>query len=503
VQVRNSQERSRTVKNGQDPFVTCRFVRTAGGAIASCTWLGRPRARRRCAVSTGCVPLVSPSNPCDCSPFLFLKTVLPEEPTDHIGETIGNYRLTGLLGRGGMGVVYRGEHVYIGKVAAVKVLFPRFASRDEAVKRFLREAWAASSIKHPNIVDVLDFGESSDGSVFLVMEYASGQGLDTILSQEGRLPLLRAITIMNQVSSALGAAHAAGILHRDLKPENLIVHRRKGRRQLIRRAPGVDEGGVPEPEGLFDFAKVLDFGVAKILSVRPDPSVSSSGLPALPSAIEPCGETDDVLGTPEYMAPEAIRGESVDARADVYAAGVMLYEMLTGSLPIRGNTAEEILMGQLEQPIESPRHRAPEAEITVGIERVILRALQKDPQLRQPSMDVFYDELQSGYGVLRYRRSTYRRRRPPSSGPQETHQPPPMPLMKLKEPLPNPANAPVPIPLTRRKDDRTNKAEVSRPVSTEGEAPLVPKSEKTDGTAALWLPTPRPRRKTARFGRKR
>ena len=154
---------------------------------------------------------------------------------------MGKYKLHEIVGRGGMGVVYRGEHVYIGKEVAVKILHDGYGGREESIKRFLREARAASLINHPNIVDITDFGKSNDGTVFFVMEFLHGEPLDALMQRERRLELIRAITIVNQIAGALGAAHAKGIVHRDLKPENVMLTKREGRRELIRQIS--DESG--------------------------------------------------------------------------------------------------------------------------------------------------------------------------------------------------------------------------------------------------------------------
>ena len=190
-------------------------------------------------------------------------------PDARSGTTVGKYRLHEIVGRGGMGVVYRAEHVYIGREVAVKILHEGYGAREDSIKRFLREARAASLINHPNIVEVTDFGKSTDGTVFFVMELLIGQPLDAILARETRLDLLRAITICNQLAAALAAAHGKGIIHRDLKPENVMLIPREGRRELVRRVNDPSgEHETTERETQFDFVKILDFGVAKVRASR-------------------------------------------------------------------------------------------------------------------------------------------------------------------------------------------------------------------------------------------
>src|SRR5262252_2073798 len=280
------------------------------------------------------------------------------------GTTVGKYKLREIVGRGGMGVVYRGEHVYIGKEVAVKILHDGYGGRDESIKRFLREARAASLINHPNIVDVTDFGKSNDGTVFFVMEYLHGEPLDAVLSRDRRLDLLRAITIVNQAAGALGAAHAKGIVHRDLKPENIMLTPREGRRELIRQIS--DESGthtVTEREKGFDFVKILDFGVAKVR----DPNITESRVT----------QQGVVFGTPEYMAPETARVGISDPRTDVWALGVIFYEMLTGMVPFTGDTPVDVMLKVVSQPVIPPREKAPGNEITPEAGRLIMKALAK------------------------------------------------------------------------------------------------------------------------------
>ena len=310
---------------------------------------------------------------------------------ERCGTVIGNYRILGLLGRGGMGVVYRASHVYIDKPVAVKILHERYARHEEAVQRFLREAKAASHISHPNIVDVTDFGVLPEGGVYFVMEFLEGQSLDSLIVKSAPLPLIRSINIVNQIALALGAAHDKGIVHRDLKPENVFIIQRPGRRELVHRstAPG---GFVVEPEGLFDFIKVLDFGVAKVLEIDgPGGSGTMAGT---------------IFGTPQYISPEQARAdEGVDHRADVYALGIVFYELLTGRVPFDGDAAVEILARQLQEAPLPPSAIAPAgAEITPAAERLIMRALEKDPARRPQSMAEFCMELKRCFGEVRYRR---------------------------------------------------------------------------------------------------
>ena len=308
---------------------------------------------------------------------------------------MGKYKLHEIVGRGGMGVVYRGEHVYIGKEVAVKILHDGYGGREESIKRFLREARAASLINHPNIVDITDFGKSNDGTVFFVMEFLHGEPLDALMQRERRLELIRAITIVNRIAGALGAAHAKGIVHRDLKPENVMLTKREGRRELVRQIS--DESGlhmVTEREKAFDFVKILDFGVAKVR----DPNVSEARVT----------QQGVVFGTPEYMAPETARIGVSNPRTDIYALGVIFYEMLTGTIPFAGETAVDVMLKVVSEPVTPPRDRAPGIGITPEAEQLIMKALSKDPLRRQQSMEELHEELQRCYGSVRYRRSIER-----------------------------------------------------------------------------------------------
>jgi serine/threonine protein kinase len=274
-----------------------------------------------------------------------------------LGATLdGRYRVIRLIGEGGMGRVYEGEHIEIGKRVAIKVLHPRYSEMPEVVARFRREARAASRIGHPNIVDVTDFGTTASGAVYFVMEFLEGADLADVIEREKVLGLDRAVHIAIQLARALEAAHTANVIHRDLKPENIF---------LVARA------GHP------DFVKVLDFGIARHLELEHGKRLT---------------RPDMAMGTPEYMAPEQAAGKPTDGRADVYAAGAILYEMLTGSSPHPGDNAMEILnkkATEIPTPVGELRPDVPRA-----LSDIIDRSLARDPLKRQQSMAELAKELE-------------------------------------------------------------------------------------------------------------
>ena len=276
-----------------------------------------------------------------------------EVPGDLIGHTLNErYKILELLGSGGMGTVYLAEHVLINKRVAVKVLSPAHSRKPDEVERFLREARAASRIRQENVVDITDFGYTSGGLAFLVMEYLEGEDLSTTSERDGALPWRRAVHITRQICAALTAAHAQGVIHRDMKPENVFR---------------VQRGDDP------DFIKVLDFGIAKIIDEQYDPA-------------HPSHTSSGLMGTPEYVAPELIRGLLPDVRVDIYAVGVILYRLLTGRVPFQGETFMATLTQHLMAEVVPPREAAPEAEIPADLEAVCLRSLAKDREERWPTI---------------------------------------------------------------------------------------------------------------------
>jgi serine/threonine protein kinase len=236
-----------------------------------------------------------------------------------IGQRIGNYQITKLLAEGGMGAVYLAEHPAIGRRVAVKVLLPEVASDAEMVRRFFNEARAAHAIRHPGIVEILDFGTLPDGASYIVMELLEGESLGARLQRVGRLAPENAVDFAAQAAAALGAAHAQGIVHRDLKPDNLFL-------VADERVPG------------HELVKVLDFGIAK-LSRGPNGAGSFKT------------RTGVLMGTPVYMSPEQCLGtKEVDHRSDIYSLGIILFQMLAGAPPFMSEGHGELIHMQISAP---------------------------------------------------------------------------------------------------------------------------------------------------------
>ncbi|MCC6877479.1 MAG: protein kinase, partial [Sandaracinaceae bacterium] len=289
----------------------------------------------------------------------YCSAVVDEDSTPDplIGRTVGGaYLLQELVGVGGMGRVYRAEQNMLGRTVAVKVIHPHLLGDDQTVARFYNEARAASRLNHPDSVSIIDFGRTEDGILYLVMEYLAGKDLARVLAEEGPLPFLRICRILRHVLSALGEAHALGVVHRDLKPENIIVRKvRRGAEQI----------------------KVVDFGLATIVG----PGGTSITTPGL------------VCGTPDYMAPEQGKGEHVDGRGDLYACGVVLFEMLTDRLPFEEDTPTKVVFRHIHDPVPDPRELAPHRAIPDELADICLRALRKKPQERFQSADEMFEAL--------------------------------------------------------------------------------------------------------------
>jgi serine/threonine-protein kinase len=259
-----------------------------------------------------------------------------------LGHVLGNYRLTRVIGEGGVGTVYEGVHVQLGRKMALKVLHPDSAT-PETIRRFFNEARAVNEIRHPNIIEVEDFVTTDAGDHYLLMELLDGEDLRSLLAREGMLTPERVVAIGEQIASAIAAVHKVGIIHRDLKPDNVYVHRTDGR----------------------EVFKLLDFGIAKFLTEGQ--GVTRAGM---------------TLGTPEYMAPEQIVTNGAPGpRTDIYALGMLMYECIAGAPAFTATTTAGVLRGHISEPAVPPSRRRGEP-IPPVLEAVIMKCLEKNPEHR-------------------------------------------------------------------------------------------------------------------------
>jgi serine/threonine-protein kinase len=274
----------------------------------------------------------------------------------------GRYRVVDVIGRGGMGIVYKVEHQRMGKIAAMKVLHGDLAGDKEVTARFRREAEAVSRLTHPNTVQVFDFG-TAQGQLYLVMEYVRGLDIGTLIDRDGPVSFERAAPLFAQVCAALAEAHELGVVHRDLKPENILVTRTHGGQ---------------------DFAKVLDFGLAK-LAERED-ITAGTGRGA-------------IVGTPHYMSPEQIRGEEeVDARTDIYSLGALMYRVLTGEHAFAAASPVGVLTKHLTEAVVPPSRRVPDLGIPAEADAIVLRAMRKQTAERYASVRELQADLEQALG---------------------------------------------------------------------------------------------------------
>jgi serine/threonine protein kinase len=304
---------------------------------------------------------------------------IPVAEKDMVGrEVAGRYRITKKLGEGGMGAVYRAEQISLKRQVAVKVLRPEVSQNQQLVRRFDAEAQAVAKLNHPNIVGIYDNGQDTDGSLFIAMEYIEGKSLRSVVNHEAPLHPARALQIASQVAAALTEAHAHSIVHRDLKPDNVMLQDRARQKDVVR---------------------VLDFGIAKL---RDDSRATQQAMT----------QAGDMLGTPQYMAPEQIKGEHIDGRTDVYALGCMIYEMITARQPFEATTVMAMLSKHLMEGVTAPSQRRPDLGISPDIDRLVLTAMMKDPAARPPTMEVYGEQIASVLATL-----------PPDPGARPTPQP--------------------------------------------------------------------------------
>jgi predicted Ser/Thr protein kinase len=265
---------------------------------------------------------------------------------DLVGAIVADrYQVLRKLGEGGMGQVYLVEHVKMGRKSALKVMNPAMVKDADAISRFNREAANASRINHPNVADVYDFGETPDGIIYLAMEFVDGPPLTKLIEQEGPLPPARAAAIVRQTADALAVAHDMGIVHRDLKPDNIMIGRSR-------------DGS--------DWVKVVDFGIAK----------------AADNAAQKVTKTGLVVGTPEYMSPEQLAGDRLDGRSDIYALGLVAFNMLTGRLPFPAETVQESMIMRLTEAPRRLSEMRPEVAWSADVQGALDKALERDANAR-------------------------------------------------------------------------------------------------------------------------
>lgn len=285
-----------------------------------------------------------------------------------IGQEIaeGQFRVLERIGAGGMGAVYKAEQPSMNRYVAVKVLHQKYLDRKDVVSRFRREARAMSQLSHPNTARVTEYGQLPDESLYFVMEYLQGRNLAHHVRAEGPMDEERAINVMMQVCGALEEAHRAGIIHRDLKPENIFL---------------TNQGGIE------DFPKVLDFGLAKVTEKQMGPNslmLTKQGM---------------VFGTPEFMSPEQAQGDPLDARSDIYAVALIMYELLTGKLPFDATGAVDIMKAQVKDPPIPLSQRVPGKAFSDALEATLMKALAKRREERPASALEFAQQLKACLGA--------------------------------------------------------------------------------------------------------
>ena len=274
-------------------------------------------------------------------------------------EIAGRYRVLAKLGEGGMGAVFRAEQISLKRTIAVKLLRPDVSAAPMLLRRFNAEAELVAKLSHPNTVNIYDFGQDSDGTLFIAMELIDGRSLRQVIQREAPIPPPRALAIAAQIAASLADAHGHAIIHRDLKPDNVMLQDRGRERDVVR---------------------VLDFGIAKL---RDDTRATHAAMT----------QQGDMLGTPQYMAPEQIRAEPIDGRTDIYALGCLLYEMVTARLPHEAPTVLAMLSKHLVEPAVPPSQRRPDLGIPAAVDALILGAMAKDPRARPQAMEAFGEQI--------------------------------------------------------------------------------------------------------------
>jgi serine/threonine-protein kinase len=285
---------------------------------------------------------------------------------DLIGKEINGYLVEKKLGEGGMGAVFKASKITDKTLIALKVISPMLLVNSRFVKRFQREAKVGKVLAHPNIIQVLEFGETENGLLFMAMEFVDGGTLRSEISKEGSLDIKRTSEILKQLCEAMEAAHKRGILHRDLKPENIMLTKDAEGKELV---------------------KLADFGLVKL--TQPDGEITKG------SALTEVGE---IFGTPHFMSPEQIMGQTVGAPADIYSLGVILYQMMTGKTPLEGTDVRNLLVTKISQDIPPPSQKFP--SVSKVFDEVFKNVLARSPEDRYNSASEFYNAFSKAVYLL-------------------------------------------------------------------------------------------------------
>jgi len=295
--------------------------------------------------------------PSDTQPTPPLSAAMPPLADTLIGQKVGEYVIEAPIAAGGMGIVYRAVHPLIGRRVAIKVVRPEMMEDKDQADRFLKEAQALSAIKHRGIIEIIGFGNLSDGRQYMVMEFLEGEPLESLMEREGSMSPARALPLIDEILSALGAAHKAGVVHRDLKPSNVFLSlATSGERNV----------------------KVLDFGLAKHAPVGLDGVVGPVGVVGAKSSL--------MAGTPEYIAPEQARGLAASPQTDLYCLGVMLFEMLAGELPFAADNVVDLMKKHVYE--RAPRLSSKVNGLPDSLDALVAVLLEKNPEARPATADI-------------------------------------------------------------------------------------------------------------------